>query len=289
MRRYCALLLVPCLCLSLLALSVHSFSEISSVLTVDGLFAGRCSASELTATWPPGADRAPNPFPGDRSLYLPPYRHEMRVGLEVLVDGRPLAAVRHQGRTYLPVPHLGVEYDLRVWNHGPRRIAAILAVDGLSVINGRPGSVHAPGYVVDPHSAVVIHGWRKDLQTVAAFRFEERQRSYASRMGYPDNVGVIALFAVEEQTWQHRPAPEPLSRRAEAGKSSAVVGGTGTGYGRDVDSPARYVPFVRSTNTRTIVLFYDTVAALRRAGVPVDNRLPITETDFAPPPPRWDR
>ena len=36
------------------------------------------------------------------------------VGFEVLVDGRPLRTVCHRGKTYLPVPRLGVEYEIRI-------------------------------------------------------------------------------------------------------------------------------------------------------------------------------
>ena len=58
----------------------------------------------------------------DREAFVPrPDR--MRVGLDVLVDGEPLRTITHRGRIYLPVPRMGAEYQIRVWNHGPRRIA----------------------------------------------------------------------------------------------------------------------------------------------------------------------
>jgi hypothetical protein len=239
-----------------------------------------------------GAFLAAAPAAELRSDYIVPPRDGMRVGLEILVDGRPLPTVHHAGKTYLPVPRLGVEYDIRVWNHGPRRIAAIVSVDGLSVINGRPASEASPGYLVDSHSSVLIKGWRRDLKTVAAFSFQEREQSYARLMGYPENVGVIGLIAVEEQAWRPRLLLEGKKDATPAGqRASGEVGGTGTGYGRDLDSPAYWVPFVRSGNKRTITFYYDTVDALRRAGVPVDRPAPVpfpADTEFAPPPP-WPR
>jgi hypothetical protein len=57
-----------------------------------------------------------------------------------------------------------------------------------------------------------------------------------------------------------------------------------------VDSRAYYVPFVRSSNRQTITLYYDTVDALRQAGVPVDRPDPVPfpqDTEFAPPPPGY--
>ncbi len=221
--------------------------------------------------------------------YVLPPRDGMRVGLEVLVEGRALATVAHAGKTYLPVPRLGAEYEIRVRNGGPRRVAAIVSVDGLSVIDGRPASEASPGYLVDPHGSIRIGGWRRDLERVAAFRFEGRADSYASRMGYPENVGVIGLIAVEELARGPRPLPEEKGAPAPpASRAAGGVGGTGTGWGRDIDSPAYRVPFARSANQRTITLYYDTLEALRQAGVPVDGPGPRPfpgDTEFAPPPP----
>lgn len=228
------------------------------------------------------------PLP-ERPLFIPPRWDGMRVGLEVLVDGQPLRTIEYAEKTYLPVPRLGTEYAVQVWNHGPRRVAAILSVDGLSVITGRPASEADPGYIVDPGRGVVIRGWRRDLDTVAAFSFEKRQDSYAARRGWPENVGVIGLVAVEEMRSSPRPLLEerpfavPLAKGA-----TGEVSGTGTGYGRDIDSHVYYVPFARSDNRRTVTLYYDTVAALQEAGVPVDESLPIPfpgNSDFTPPPP----
>jgi hypothetical protein len=197
----------------------------------------------------------------------------MSVTLDVLVDGRPLPTVYHDGRTYLPVPRLGAQYALRVTNHGPRRITALLSVDGLSVITDRPASRSDPGYIVEPYGRIVIEGWRRDRNTVAAFSFEDRERSHAHRLGRPENIGVIGLIAYEELA----PRPYPLLRERfadSARKATAEVGGIGTGSGHDVHSPVIDVPFVRSDNRREVTLYYDTVENLRRAGVPVSPRYP---------------
>jgi hypothetical protein len=215
----------------------------------------------------------------------------MRVGLEVVVDGKPLPTVEYGGKIYLPVPRLGAEYVIRVFNHGPRRIAAVVSVDGLSVINGRPASESSPAYLVDAHGSILIKGWRRNLDTVAAFAFIDREKSYANRIGRPENVGVIGLVAIEEQGWRHPSTLEMKEgTKPAAGLSNARarVGAIGTEYGREVDSRAYYVPFVRSANKRTVTLYYDTVDALRKAGVPVDGPLPVpfpSDPEFAPPPP----
>ena len=123
----------------------------------------------------------------------------------------------------------------------------------------------------------------------AAFAFVDREKSYASRVGRPENVGVIGLVAIEELAWRPRPLLAKKDRVApERARALGTVGGIGTDYGRDLDSRVYYVPFVRSTNKRTVTLYYDTAEALRRAGVPVSPPLPVAfpgDTEFVPPPP----
>jgi hypothetical protein len=242
------------------------------------------AASELYPTLP-REDFVPRP----PIVIRPPYWDTMQVGLEILVDGRPLRTVQHAGRTYLPVSRYGVEYEIRVWNHGPRRIAAIVSVDGLSVLNGQPASESQPGYLVDARGSVLIKGWRQSMDRVAAFSFEERANSYASRVGRPENIGVIGLIAIEEMIpWAVPRLEEKDSPARSAKELHGEVGGTGTGYGREIDSRIYYVPFVRSANKRTVTIYYDTVDALRRAGVPVDGFYPVPfpgDPSFVPPPP----
>lgn len=203
--------------------------------------------------------------------HLLPVPGRMSVSMDILVGGRALPTVEHAGKTYLPV-RLGDEYNIRLTNHGARRVVAVVSVDGLSVITGNPASENDTGYIVPAHGSVVIKGWRKNDATVAAFRFEDREVSHAFRSGRPDNIGVIGLVAFEEEYPRRIPILERDGAAPPAGK--AAVGETGTGYGRDVSSPVVTVPFIRSANKRTLMVYYDTAEALRRAGVPVEPRLP---------------
>jgi hypothetical protein len=217
----------------------------------------------------------------------------MRVSMDILVNGQPVRTVSHHGRLYLPVARYGAEYQIRVTNHGPRRVVAIVSVDGLSILNGQPARDSHPGYVVAAHSSVVIPGWRRDMNRVAAFTFEEREQSYAYRLGYPGNIGVIGLVAFEE--WTREP-PRPLLERREGAdflraapvREPAGDLRSGTGWGRDLESHIYYVSFVRSANRRTITMYYDTAHNLRRLGVPVDGPWPTpfpADPEFCPPPP----
>jgi hypothetical protein len=249
-------------------------------LLVDG-----ASAARRPQAPPPGAQ-------SKRDLAQPKRRPgKMGVSLDVLVEGRPLRTVTHEGKTYLPVSRVGAEYTLRVWNHGPRRIAAVLSVDGLSVISGQPASANQPGYIVAPYSHVVIDGWRRSMDAVAAFRFVDRDSSYAAKTGRPENIGVLGLIAIEEQVWPPSPALEKRDAKAPGALfGRAQAGSIGTEYGREVDSRVYYVPFTRSTNRQAITYYYDTMAALRSAGVPVDDPAPVpfpADPPFAPPPPGY--
>ncbi|MFO0866953.1 MAG: hypothetical protein U0744_20315 [Gemmataceae bacterium] len=236
-----------------------------------------------------GQAAVPREAPAGREASIVPKLGPMNVSLDVLVNGRPLSTIRHAGKTYLPVPCVGEEYQIRIWNHGPRRIVAVVSVDGLSVISGQPASENDAGYVVSPYSHVVVKGWRRNLDQVAAFRFVDREKSYGTLIGRPDNIGVIGLVAFEEQIVHPLPMLERRDAAAPAKSFRTEVGSIGTEYGRDTDSRAYYVEFLRSTNRQTITMYYDTTEALRAAGVPVDRPMPIPfprDVRFAPPPPR---
>jgi hypothetical protein len=242
------------------------------------LLAGRAAPAVELEGRDPLQGYPPRPVPG-------------MVALDVLVDGKPLSTIFYRGNTYLPIPRVGAEYQVRVRNHTARRIVALVSVDGLSVINGQPASDSAPGYIVSPGGDVVIKGWRRSLDTVAAFRFVDRADSYAWRKGQAGQIGTIRLVAFEEHV--RRPVPRierKFAESAERGRDArrlSATGSIGTAYGRDVDSRAYYVPFARSARRHSVALHYDTVTALYRAGVPVRPAPPfVPPPEFAPPPPR---
>ncbi len=203
-----------------------------------------------------------------------------QAALQILVDGSPLPTVHHNGRTYLPIPKFGVEYEIRVGNLGPCRMLAVVSVDGLSVMNGQPVTEQSSGYVVAVHGSCTINGWRRGQDKAAAFTFQPREQSYAALTGKSDGIGVIRLVAIAEQ-----PAV-PIVRHDMWGigaPNSSVrtpvlnFRSAGTGYGREVDSRVTYVNFRRSGQRREITLHYDTREALMKSGV--------VFPDFAPPPP----
>lgn len=114
----------------------------------------------------------------------------------------------------------GSRYTLRFRNLSERSYEVIATVDGLDVLNGKPGSLRNGGYVLRPLQALTIEGFRKSQNEVAAFRFAAPGRAYAanSEAGDVRNIGVIgaALFELEEPD-----APRRQRRDAAPAQPSA--------------------------------------------------------------------
>ena len=143
------------------------------------------------------ADRAAPAAPAGR--VLAPAPAESPYSFDIIDEsGFPLTAYQHRGRIYV-LGTAGQRYTLRVTNPTPRRIEAVVSVDGLDVIDGEPADMRKRGYVVPPHGELRVDGFRVSTAHVAAFRFSSVQSSYAGRKGKARNVGVIGVAIFEEQ------------------------------------------------------------------------------------------
>lgn len=111
-------------------------------------------------------------------------------------DGFPLPSFDFGARTYVIGSH-GSRYVIQIRNDTEQRFEAVATVDGLDVIDGRPGSFDKRGYLIQPLSTLEIEGFRQSADEVAAFRFGSVDQSYAARKGDARNVGVVgvAFFA----------------------------------------------------------------------------------------------
>ena len=219
----------------------------------------------------------------------------LRVDFQVLVKDQPLKKIVYQGNTYVAAPGEGAEYQIKVRNLGPRRILAIVSVDGLSVMNGEKASEKSAGYVIGPSQEYVIKGWRRGNKEVAAFYFTAKKASYAEATGRPEGIGAIGLIAVEEWT----PPPHPAPRMASGGRRAAVTSAPGrwpaaetslgTGYGKSVESKVVTVQFRRGSKKLSETLHYETEENLKKAGVtnhpPTAVEPAHVEGPFTPPPP----
>lgn len=105
-------------------------------------------------------------------------------------SGNPLEAVHVANRTLI-VGQAGQRYSIVLTNHTSHRFESVVTVDGLDVVNGKPGTPENRGYVLLPFATLEIEGFRQSSNAVAAFRFAAVGESYAAQMGSARNVGVI--------------------------------------------------------------------------------------------------
>lgn len=126
--------------------------------------------------------------------------------------GHELPTFHHDGQTFV-MGRYGERYDIHVHNRTGRRVEAVVTVDGRDVVSGRVGDfVGERGYLIDAYDTVTISGFRQTTDAVAAFRFSSPSESYSSRMGTPQNVGIIGVAIFPERI--HQPIVRPLRRPA---------------------------------------------------------------------------
>jgi len=137
------------------------------------------------------------------ALAIAPARLRAPYDVQVLRgDGEALPTFALRDRFYVQ-GNTGERYVIRITNPTPRRIEAVVSVDGLDVIDGENGDLRKRGYVVPAYGETRIEGFRTSQADVATFRFSSVSGSYAGQKGKPRNVGVIAVALFEEQ-----PAPD---------------------------------------------------------------------------------
>jgi hypothetical protein len=134
-----------------------------------------------------------------------------------VTDGRgsTLPTFMGNGRT-LVQGEIGQRYMIEITNQSSNRFEAVVTVDGLDVIDGRPGSFEKRGYLVHPFATVQIDGFRQNMDQVAAFRFGSVRGSYAAGKGSDRNVGVIGVAFFAERG-ARQPWTRPEIGRRESG------------------------------------------------------------------------
>jgi hypothetical protein len=128
-------------------------------------------------------------------------------------SGSPLPTYYQGGRAFVE-GDIGSRYLLRIVNPTPRRVEAVVSVDGLDAIDGRPASTGKRGYLVPAYGELTVDGWRTSLSAVAAFRFSSVRGSYAGRTGHDRNVGVIGVAFFRERPPRPMPRPQPYASKA---------------------------------------------------------------------------
>jgi hypothetical protein len=226
---------------------------------------------------------------------------------------RALPTFAQGGRLFV-LATVGERYSVRIVNPTAGRVEAVVSVDGLDAIDGRPASVAKRGYLIGPFGDVTIDGWRTSLDSVAAFRFSSVRASYAARTGHDRNVGVVGVAFFRERPVVMRIPPPSVARAAPASppsseSASGAAGraatadesrpGLGTQFGEQHDSYVTEVPFQRAGTSPDVVaeLRYDDREGLIARGIRIfppdvredenarrDRAEPFPEARFAQPP-----
>jgi hypothetical protein len=160
------------------------------------LFALACGACSSAY-----ADRVAVPAPPGPRIALAIAGEKTRAPYDVQIitqDGDTAPTYAFKDRFYVQ-GSANERYIIRVTNPTPRRVEAVVSVDGLDVVDGENGDLNKRGYIVPAYGEVRIEGFRTSLQDVASFRFTSVDNSYAGRKGKARNVGVIAVAIFEEQ------------------------------------------------------------------------------------------
>jgi hypothetical protein len=130
-----------------------------------------------------------------------------------MVDGE-----RHVGAV------AGTEYELRLTNPLPERVAVAVSVDGLNVIDARHTSTwNASKWVIHPHETLTISGWQVDPDRARRFYFTTERDAYATRIGRPGDFGVVSAVFYRER----RPIAEIIPRRTDVPERENSVGAAG--------------------------------------------------------------
>ncbi|MCM3901929.1 MAG: hypothetical protein ND866_09505 [Pyrinomonadaceae bacterium] len=221
-----------------------------------------------------------------------------RFEVDVLVNGRTLEEYHARGRSYVEAI-AGAEYEVRIRNPLPYRVAVALSVDGLNSIDARRTSAwNASKWVIEPYGTIHIGGWQMSSDRARRFYFTSERDSYAAKLGQTSNLGLISAVFFREI----RPIPTPIAppprpypgyeedglrreKRSEAPAPSAEAQGAAkersdlltrmpndeyaaTGIGRSVRNDVRWVNMdLDSRPAAEVTLRYEYYPALVRLGI----------------------
>lgn len=226
-----------------------------------------------------------------------PVRYDRGFEVQIVVDGRPLEEYYARGKSYVEAL-AGAEYEVRVRNPLPYRVAVALSVDGLNSIDARRTTAwNASKWVIGPYSTITVGGWQMSSDRARRFYFTSERDSYGAKLGQTENLGVVsAVFFRERRPIEipvtPPPRPRPLyeedGRRDEKSKAPSAGNSrsdssarrqaenapvpdddyAATGIGRSVQNDVRWVNMeLDSRPSAEVTIRYEYYPALVRLGI----------------------
>jgi hypothetical protein len=129
--------------------------------------------------------------------------------MDIVVDGRVLPRYAAYNASYVEALK-DKDYEIRLYNPLPVRVAVALSVDGLNTIDARHTAASvARKWVIGPYETVTISGWQVNMNEARRFHFTSEPKSYAQWLGKTENVGVVSAVFYRERVAPVMVAPEP--------------------------------------------------------------------------------
>jgi hypothetical protein len=151
---------------------------------------------------------------GETVVSVPePVDYERGFEVQILVNGRPLDEYAARGKSYVEAI-AGAEYEVRIRNPLPYRVAVALSVDGLNTIDARRTSAwNASKWVIEPYGSITIGGWQMSSERARRFYFTSERDSYGAKLGQTSNLGVVSVvFFRERRRYPIPVTPGPYPR-----------------------------------------------------------------------------
>lgn len=161
------------------------------------IFSGRTTEAAISGTFEYGGEP-------DRRV-IP----QQNFDVQIIVNGRSLDEYAARGKTYIEAI-AGAEYEVRIRNPYPYRVAVALSVDGLNTIDAQHTSAwSASKWVIEPYGTISINGWQMSSVRARRFYFTSERDSYGAKLGQTANLGAITAVFFRER----RPNPVTITPR----------------------------------------------------------------------------
>jgi len=242
--------------------------------------------------------------------------------VDIKVNGKEVAQYEHNDQIFIEARE-GTEYSITVKNNTHLRKLAVVTVDGINVLNGKvQGNEAGNGYIINAWNSIDINGFRKDTNTVGAFKFCKKESSYCNEKGLSGNNGVIGVRLYDEaiiwtyssNAYFNQKTPDYIctssfssntsdQTRGEHYKSSGPIKRQklttssddsfklGTTWGKKINDSVKVVDFNVGTTFEEFIIYYDTRKNLEEMGITFKKEkqvsLPQAFGGFATPPDGW--